>query len=86
MTTRPLSLATEAAELMEHFRWIKNDPSRDLINDPEAKADIADELADILAFALSFANTADIDIASTLRAKMRKTARKYPVEEYKGKY
>jgi len=81
-----MAIATEAAELMEHFRWIKNDPSRELINDPAARAEIADELADILAFALSFANTAEIDITSTLREKMRKTAEKYPVEEYKGRY
>ena len=81
-----IAIATEAAELMEHFRWIKNDPSRELIKEPKAKAAIAEELADVLAFALSFANAADIDITSTLRAKMAKNAAKYPVEKYHGKY
>lgn len=81
-----MAIATEAAELMEHFRWIKNDPSREWINDPKVKAEVAEELADVLAFALSFANTAGIDISSSLRAKMAKNARKYPVREYKGKY
>jgi dCTP diphosphatase len=81
-----MAIATEAAELMEHFRWIKNDASRDWIKDPAARAAVAEELSDILAFALSFANAADIDITTALRAKMAKNARKYPAEEYKGKY
>jgi dCTP diphosphatase len=81
-----MAIATEAAELMEHFRWIKNDPSREWIRDPKVKAEVAEELSDILAFALSFANTAGIDITTALRAKMAKNARKYPAEEYKGKY
>ena len=81
-----MAIATEAAELMEHFRWVKNEASRDLLKDPAARAEIADELADILAFALSFANAAGIDLSTTLRAKMAKNARKYPADEYQGKY
>jgi len=81
-----MAIATEEAELMEHFRWVKNDGSREMVQDPAAKAEIAAEVADILAFLLSFANSADIDLASTLRAKMAQTAKKYPVEQYKGRY
>ena len=81
-----IAIATEAAELMEHFRWIKNDPSRELVRDPKVRAEVAEELADVLAFALSFANAAEIDITTVLRAKMAKNARKYPAEEYKGRY
>ncbi len=81
-----MAIATEAAELMEHFRWIKNDPSRELVQDPEARRAIADELADVLAFALSFANATGIDIASSLRDKMSRNARKYPADQYHGRY
>jgi dCTP diphosphatase len=81
-----IAIATEAAELMEHFRWVKNDPSRELLKDPEARLQIEEELADVFAFALSFANSASIDITSALRAKMEKNARKYPPEQYKGRY
>jgi NTP pyrophosphatase (non-canonical NTP hydrolase) len=81
-----MAIATEAAELMEHFRWAKNDASFDLVRDPATRHAIAEELADIIAFALSFANAADIDITTTLRAKMIKNARKYPADEYKGRY
>ena len=81
-----MAIATEAAELMEHFRWVKNDPSRELVRDERARAEVAEELADILAFTLSFANAAGIDITTALRTKMAKNARKYPAEEYRGKY
>jgi NTP pyrophosphatase (non-canonical NTP hydrolase) len=81
-----MAIATEAAELMEHFRWAKNDESIDLVKDSKVKHEVAEELADILSFALSFANAADIDITSTLRAKMAKNARKYPADEFRGRY
>ena len=81
-----MAIATEAAELMEHFRWVKNDTSRDVVNEPETLKEVSEEIADILAFVLSFANVADIDVTSALRAKMAKNARKYPAHRYKGRY
>jgi len=81
-----IAIATEAAELMEHFRWIKNDDSREWIKQPKAKADVAEELADVIAFALSFANSADIDITTALRDKIAKNARKYPADQFQGRY
>ncbi|NLX20948.1 MAG: nucleotide pyrophosphohydrolase [Phycisphaerae bacterium] len=81
-----MAIATEAAELMEHFRWAQNEASREMMRDPEARHAAAEELADILAFTLSFANAADIDLSSALHAKMLKNAKKYPADEYQGKY
>jgi dCTP diphosphatase len=81
-----MAIATEAAELMEHFRWVKNDASHDLVRQPEALAGIREELADILAFILAFANAAGIDVSTALRDKMAKNTRKYPPEEFKGRY
>ncbi|UCD28811.1 MAG: nucleotide pyrophosphohydrolase [Planctomycetota bacterium] len=81
-----MAIGTEAAELMEHFRWVKNDESRDMACDPEVKAKAGEELADILAFVLSFANTAGIDITTSLKAKMAKNDKKYPADQYKGRY
>ena len=43
-------------------------------------------VADVLAFLLSFANVAGIDLTQALRDKMERNAVKYPVEEYKGRY
>ena len=81
-----MAIATEAAELMEHFRWAKNDASRKMVHDPKILQAVSEELADILAFTLSFANAAGIDVTATLQAKMAKNAQKYPTDQYKGRY
>ena len=80
------SIAIEAAELMEHFQWVHSDRTAEVRTDPAAMALIGEELADILAFALSFANALDIDISSTLIAKLAKNEEKYPVDRYYGRF
>ncbi len=80
------SIAIEAAELMEHFQWLRSD-ELDAVRDDDTKmAAIGEELADILAYVLSFAQTMDIDLSSTLRDKMKKNAVKYPALRYRGRF
>ena len=79
-----MALAIEASELMEHFQWISPEQSRDL--EPAAKLEVAEELADVLCYALAIANEMDIDLASALQAKMIKNRVKYPVDEFRGRY
>lgn len=79
------SIAIEAAELMEHFQWLRTDQLDSVKRDPARMAEIRDELADILAYVLSFANQMNIDLATALREKMAKNARKYPAEVYRGR-
>jgi dCTP diphosphatase len=81
-----MSIAIEAAELMEHFQWLSSQESREAVKDPEEMAEIADELADILSFVLSFANRCGIDVTQALGRKMQANRRKYPAEKFKGKY
>jgi dCTP diphosphatase len=81
-----MSIAIEAAELMEHFQWRTTAQAQEITGTSEEMADIADELADVLSFALSFANRCRIDITGSLRRKMAANRRKYPVEKFKGKY
>ena len=80
------SIAIEAAELMEHFQWLRSDQLQSVKGDPAVMADIRDELADILAYLLSFASRMDIDLSSALEAKMKKNALRYPVGEYRGRF
>jgi len=49
-------------------------------------AAVREEVADITAFLLSFANAMDIDLSDALRAKMVKNARKYPAAEFRGRF
>ena len=79
-----MSLAIEAAELMEHFQWLTPEQSRDLANQPERLAAVGEELADVLCYGFALANELGLDIATTLRQKMIKNAQKYPAEKYRG--
>ena len=78
-----MSIAIEAAELMEHFQWLTVEQSRNL--PPEALAEIGEELADIVIYSLSMANALKLDLADTVQAKMEKNIRKYPSERVRGK-
>ncbi len=81
-----MSLAIEAAELMEHFQWITTDASRHLGQQPEKLTQVGEELADVICYALALANELEIDISETLREKMKKNEAKYPAAEYRGRY
>jgi NTP pyrophosphatase (non-canonical NTP hydrolase) len=80
------SIAIEAAELMEHFQWLRSEELPAVRNDAKAMAEIRDEVADIAAYVLSFAHTMGIDIASALEHKMEKNAEKYPAEKFRGRF
>ena len=81
-----MALSIEAAELMEHFQWISMEESSRISADPRKLEAVGEELADVLCYALALANTLEIDVATTLAAKMKKNAIKYPVEKYRGRY
>jgi NTP pyrophosphatase (non-canonical NTP hydrolase) len=81
-----MSLAIEAAELMERFQWISAEESRRAADDPAKRTAIAEELADVVCYTLALANELNIDLAAAFADKMRKNAQKYPAEEYRGRY
>jgi NTP pyrophosphatase (non-canonical NTP hydrolase) len=81
-----MSLAIEAAELMEHFQWRTLEESGEVIWDKQNREQIAEELADCLAYALGIANVMNLDLSTALRAKMERNALKYPVDKSAGKW
>lgn len=80
------SIAIEAAELMEHFQWLRSDQLDAVRQDRRAMGQIREELADIMAYMLSFASTMGIDLSSALADKMKKNALKYPSKEFRGRF
>jgi NTP pyrophosphatase (non-canonical NTP hydrolase) len=81
-----MSMAIEAAELMEHFQWLTPEQSRDVAHQPEKLGEVADELADVLCYLLAMANELGLDLAAAMERKMAKNAKKYPAEAYRGRY
>lgn len=80
-----MALAAEAGELMEHFLWSSHEESRAVAASPAKRARIADELADVVIYALEFANATGLDVAGSIDAKIAANAAKYPVEKSKGR-
>lgn len=72
-----ISIALEAAELVEHYQW-----SDEPVGGKQAAAE---ELADVFIYAFEFAQANDIDIAEAIKNKLDKAAKKYPAEAFKGK-
>jgi dCTP diphosphatase len=81
-----MGAAVEAAELMEHFLWVDNEASRQVIRDPRKIGEIADEMADVACYLLALSNTLDIDLSEAILGKLVKNAVKYPVEKYRGRF
>jgi NTP pyrophosphatase (non-canonical NTP hydrolase) len=81
-----MSLAIEAAELMEHFQWITPEESRALGGDASKKTAVGEEMADVLCYLVAMANELEVDLAEAFRAKMIKNASKYPVDQFRGRY
>ena len=79
-----IGVITEASELLEHFRFLSDEQAMALLNNPQHKEDIEDELADVLFFLLRFSQRFDIDLARVLVRKIDKSEKKYPVEKSKG--
>src|SRR3954471_3533049 len=80
-----MALAAEAGELMEHFLWATPEQSQAIARDPVKRSKIADELADVVIYALEFANATGLDVSASIHAKMAANAKKYPVEKAKGR-
>jgi NTP pyrophosphatase (non-canonical NTP hydrolase) len=81
-----MALAIEAAELMEHFQWLDAEESRAVARDAARRAAVAEELSDVVCYALALASEMGIDVSDSLRKKMVKNAQKYPVDEFRGRW
>ena len=79
-----LSLVLEASEVLEFFQWKNDSEIKELIK--TKKAEIGDELADVLYFLLLMSADFGIDIKKAFEQKMKKNEKKYPIEKSKGKH
>jgi dCTP diphosphatase len=81
-----MSIAIEAAELMEHFQWLTTEEAQAAAQNPAERAAVADELADILIYCLSLSNALDLDVSSAVMHKLQANERRYPAEEFRGRF
>lgn len=78
-----MSIAIEAAELMEHFQWtFSSKPEKKHLKD---RAKIEEEIADIAVYVMDFCEVMDIDLSDAIHRKMILNRKKYPAAQVKGK-
>jgi NTP pyrophosphatase (non-canonical NTP hydrolase) len=71
-----MSIAIEAAEIMEHFQWLT--PSQSLKLDNTARREVTLEIADVLLYLVRLADVLGIDVVAAAREKIALNAQKYP--------
>ena len=82
-----MSIAIEAAELMEHFQWLTTTEASHLsLQDSQTRQAIIEELADVLIYCFSLADVLECDITEIILDKLEKNNAKYPVDQYRGRF
>ena len=77
-----MSIAIEAAELMERFQWLTEEQAWAAAGG----SDVAEELADVLIYCLSLSNALDLDVASAVLNKLQVNEGRYPAAEFRGRF
>jgi NTP pyrophosphatase (non-canonical NTP hydrolase) len=81
-----MSIAIEAAELMEHFQWVTTEEAQAAVEDSGERAAIADELADVVIYCLSLSNALGLDVSSAVLGKLETNEQRYPADEFRGRF
>jgi NTP pyrophosphatase (non-canonical NTP hydrolase) len=79
------ALAIEACELQQAMLWKTDAEVEAGLTDGTLRAAVADEIADVLSFALLLAHDLGLDPAEVIAAKLKKNEQRYPVEKSRGK-
>jgi dCTP diphosphatase len=77
-----MALVVEVAELAEPFQWMTEAQSKQLSK--EKRAQVTDELADVLIYLVRIADKLGVDLLTAARDKIDKNNKKYPVVKSKG--
>jgi NTP pyrophosphatase (non-canonical NTP hydrolase) len=77
-----MALSVEVSELLENFQWLTEEQSHTL--DPQQRAAVADEIADVQMYLARLADKLDINIGEAIEQKIVKNEAKYPADKVKG--
>ena len=73
-----MALSVEVAELVELFQWLTPEESATLVETPEGRAAIEDEIADIAIYLLRLADVLNVDAIAAAREKLARNERRFP--------
>ena len=76
------ALTVEAAELLEHFQWLREGRAEEL--GPDKLRGVSHEMADVLVYLVRLADKLDVDLVAAVAEKMVLNRAKYPAEQVRG--
>jgi NTP pyrophosphatase (non-canonical NTP hydrolase) len=76
------ALTVEAAELLEHFQWLRAGDAAEL--GPDKLVQVRHEMADVLVYLVRLADKLDVDLMAAVQEKMVENRAKYPAELVRG--
>lgn len=79
-----ISLVLESTEFLEHFQWKTEAETIEHLKN--RKAEVDEELADVLYWVLLIANDLNINLDEAFVKKMVQNQAKYPITKAKGKH
>ena len=74
-----IAVSTEAAEILEHFRFRNGDDLNQYLSNQNSKRELSYEIADVFAFLIRLCDVTEIDLAAALNEKIEKNRKRYPV-------
>jgi NTP pyrophosphatase (non-canonical NTP hydrolase) len=78
-----IALSVEASELLERFLWRPPTPPSAIPS--EERAILADELADVLIYAMSLGTALGVDLSDAVLAKVERNEARFPADAFKGR-
>jgi NTP pyrophosphatase (non-canonical NTP hydrolase) len=78
-------VASEAGELLAEYRWVRGDEADARSREPEARARIAAEIADVGIALLLLCDRIGLDLGDAIADKLQRNAQRYPVESSRGR-
>lgn len=76
-----MSIAIEAAEIMELFQWLTNEESLEAVENPDFKDALSQEIADVLIYLVSLARVSGIDLKRAFVEKMEANELRFSPEK-----
>jgi NTP pyrophosphatase (non-canonical NTP hydrolase) len=73
-----VSVAIEAAELLELVQWRTDDEFVDFVQTQEGRAALEDELADVLIYLIRLADVTGVDLRSATDGKIARNHQRFP--------
>lgn len=80
------AISIEASELQELFLWKERETQETLKQDQHRMELIRDEVADIFIYLLFLSHDLSIDLPTAIKQKIDKNQKKYPADEYRGRF